>query len=103
MPLPDTIRKRIEAEAVKRGVDPSQAVAKAETLSTDEPKTSDPEGGGSRPVADRLLIGFLPFIKVRELRELWLGLSERIPDDEMTCGDYQLKHGAGTVPQAVDE
>lgn len=91
MPLSDDTRKRIEAEAQRRGVDSKAAIAEAERGS------GDPAKGGTRPTAERLLIGFLPFIKVRELRSMWLGLPERIPDDELTCGDYALKHG-GAAP-----
>lgn len=107
MPLDPTTRARIVDEAKRRGIDPAVAIAAAEkvapaaeTAEDDAPSTSD---APARPVADRLLIGFLPFIKVRELRALWLGLDDRIPDDEMTCGDYQLKHGgAAAAPAATD-
>ena len=98
MPLSDTARERIEAEARRRGDDPAAAVAEAEKRSGAE-RSGDtdktPEAGKpKRPVVERLLIGFLPFVKVHELRSIWLGLADRIPDDELTCGEYQLKHGA---------
>jgi phage gp29-like protein len=68
---------------------------------------TDQEAGveaSNHPAADRLLVGFLPFIKVRELRDVWLGLDERIPDDEMTCGEYQAKHGvAGQAGTGGDD
>lgn len=96
MALPDTTRKRIKDEAEKRGADPAKAIAEAERIAAGREPAERPGGEQpmpGKPVADRLLIGFLPFIKVRELRAEWLGLSERIPDDELTCGEYQLKHG----------
>ena len=100
MPLSDAQRAALAAAAAERGLDEAQLVAAAERLGE--------EGGEAepvRPLADRLLIGFLPFIKVVELRSLWLGLPERIPDDEMTCGDYQMKHGgdAGTGAAEAEE
>jgi len=109
--LSDVTRKRIEAEARKRGLDPAEAIAQAESRGT-SPATSPakdpatPAGSAdsnapSRPIAERLLIGFLPFIKVRELRSLWLGLPDRIPDDELTCGEYSIKHG-GAPGSATD-
>lgn len=109
MPLDPATRDRVVAEAKRRGADPQAALAAAERVApkpkADAPSDaqSDKPAGGdtSRPVADRMLIGFLPFIKVRELRELWLGLDDRIPDDELTCGDYQAKHG-GAAAAPVD-
>ena len=109
--LPDDVRQRIEAEAKRRGIDPREAIAEAERLSKSKAQpsnektsesSSESPGDTGRPVADRLLIGFLPFIKVRELREHWLGLTERIADDELTCGDYQLKHGGAGQPTAPE-
>ncbi len=103
MPLSPAIRARVVDEAKRRGIDPAVALRAAESaapVEDDVPSTSD---APTRPVADRLLVGFLPFIKVRELRALWLGLDDRIPDDEMTCGDYQVKHGgAAAAPAATD-
>lgn len=103
--LPSAIRKRIEDEAVKRGADPAEAVAEAERLSA---SSGGKDGGGSdeapaRPLAERLLIGFLPFIKVRELRSLWLGLTEPVIDDELTCAEWQLKHGSPASTSAPPE
>ncbi len=63
-------------------------------------KGGEPDGP-TKPVADRLLIGFLPFITVKELRTNWLGLTDSIPDDGMTCGDYQLKHGGAAAAPAT--
>jgi hypothetical protein len=103
MPLSAEQKARVEAEAKRRGVDPAAAIAEAEKRSGPEQSvssdTSDPKA--ERPVADRLLIGFLPFIKVRELRSIWLGLDERIADDELTCAEYQVKHGA-TAPSTPE-
>lgn len=104
MPLDPAAEKRIRAEAAKRGQDPDAAVARAEKSGA-KPSGNDapakPDAGG-KPVADRLLIGFLPFIKVRELRAEWLGLTERIDDDEMTCGDFAAKHGGTAAPTAAE-
>lgn len=96
MALPDHIRAQIVEEAERRGVDPGKALAHAEALSSPAPGPGDPRSGSAapmRPLAESLLIGHLPFVKVRELRQLWLGLDERITgeiNDEMTCGEFQL-------------
>lgn len=101
--LPDVVRKRIEAEAIKRGQDPAKAIAQAERLANGQSEESDEEtpstgSKSSRPTFERLLIGVLPFIKVRELRSIWLGLPDRIPDDELTCGEFQVKYGGASTP-----
>jgi hypothetical protein len=102
MPLDQATRDRVIAEAKRRGVDPDAAIAAAEKVAPKQPAHKDAPAADApaRPIADRLLIGFLPFIKVRELRAVWLGLDERIPDDELTCGDYQIKHGVPTAATA---
>jgi hypothetical protein len=103
LPLDASTMKRIRDEAMKRGADPEKALAEAERLrASSTPKAPAAEADApaeknGRPLADRLLIGFLPFIKVRELRTHWLGLPDSIPDDDLTCGDYQLKHGGGAA------
>lgn len=85
---------RISEEAKRRGVDPVAAIAEARrlTASVSEAQSKLPSGL-TRPVADHLLIGFLPFIRVRELRTTWLGLPDPIPDDDLTCGEYVARHG----------
>ena len=102
MALPDTTRKRIEAEAAKRGVDPAKALAASERISKPSAPTESKAVATGKPLADRLLIGFLPFIKVRELRAEWLGLSERITDDDLTCGEFQAKYGGAGQSAVAD-
>lgn len=102
-------RARVEAEAKRRGVNPAAAVAEAERIDAAKPAEAPaPEAAPvkdaatARPVADRLLIGFLPFIKVHELRTLWLNLPERIADDELTCSEFAIKHGGPVAPTTAD-
>lgn len=103
MPMNDEQRKRIADEARRRGQDPARAVSAAEKrfASKAAPEQKDAATGAqpaSALVVDRLLIGYLPFVKVRELR-MKLGFTDRIADDEMTCLQYQLKYGG--VPTAT--
>lgn len=105
MPLDPATEKRIRDEAARRGVDPGDAVAEAEkfaakkqpsaTGSSDEP--AKPDG---RPTFDRFLLGALPFVTVREFRSVWLGLSERVPDDDLMTGDFLAKHGGAAAAPA---
>lgn len=91
----------LKAAAEREGVDAAEllAAAEQETGGAEKPAPSSRAAKGEaaradgRPVADRLLVGFLPFIKVKELRAIWLGLTDSIPDDELTCGEYAAKHG----------
>lgn len=96
---------RLTAEAERRGVDPRRLIAAAEADAPAAKPAKDGETARSdgRPTNERLLIGHLPFIKVVELRQIWLGLTDRIPDDEMTCGEYAAKHGGGSAPTTTPE
>jgi hypothetical protein len=78
---PET-EKRIRARAQEQGDDPDEAVAEAQRLLDAEP---------GRPPLERLQ-PFLPFIKVHELREHWLGLSDRMADDELSCSTFLAQH-----------
>jgi hypothetical protein len=105
MPLDRDMEQRVRAAAEARGHDPDEAVAEAEKrMASRAAKGNAPKTGeASRPVADRLLVGFLPFIKVKELRANWLGLPDSIPDDELTCAQYQAKHGGAAAAPAAPE
>lgn len=103
MALSTAQKEALTRAAEREGVDPAELLAAAEQETAEPaPAAAEKTGGdakpaGGRPVAERLLVGFLPFIKVHELRALWLGLPDRIPDDEMTCGDFAAKHGGATA------
>ena len=114
MSLSASQRQALVEAAAREGVDSSALLAAAEALVGDgavKPAESAgevsveskgvPSSQQGHPAADRLLIGFLPYIRVRELRSVWLGLDERLKDDEMTCGAFQLKYVGGGSP-AVD-
>lgn len=112
MPLDPRQRARIEAEATKRGADPKAAIAHAEKLAASRDKAKpdkSPAGdadASAAPSSEKpILVGFAPFVKVREVRA-YMGLTERIPDDDMMCGAFAAKYsGAGSPapsPRAED-
>lgn len=108
MPLDPQQRERIEAEAEKRGADPAKAVAEAERIAGSRDKAKPAADGAvapatGKPTFELLLIGVLPFIRVRELRKEWLGLAESLPDDDMTCGAFAAKYGGAGSPVADAE
>lgn len=110
-PLSDIDRKRLVQAAEERGLDPDEVIRAAERHDAernalrdntdkrdDDDDQDDADGAGKRddgrPIAERMLIGFLPFVTVREFRSLWLGLDERVPDDELMTGEWLLIHGS---------
>lgn len=103
MPLDEMTRRRIRAMAEQRGQDPDAAVSAAESMAGGSSPGEFEEGAAGRPTFERLLIGVLPFIKVRELRSIWLGLPERVQDDEMFCGEFAAKHGGAASAPAAPE
>lgn len=103
MPLDE---RAIRTEAKRRGVDEEKAVAEARrivgerapaSVNDDDDDDSAEAKTPGRPSFERLLLGVLPFIRVRELRTIWLGLDEPLPDDEMTCGAFAAKYGGGAA------
>lgn len=107
MQLDPKQRTRIEAEAAKRGADPKAAIAHAEKIAAARDKAA-PGGKSKDAPADaaaerQILVGFVPFVKVREVRA-YMGLTERIADDEMMCGEFAAKYsGAGSpAPTAAE-
>lgn len=97
MPLDPKREQAIRAEAQRRGLDPDEAVKRAGGAAS--PDDALPAG---KPTFERMLIGAFPFVTVAELRKHWLGLDERIKDDHLTCGEFQLKYGGGAAPAPAD-
>ena len=95
MALSEQQRSRIVALARERGVDPEEALEAAESMSGGraEGGAGDPVAADGKPLAERFLIGFLPYVRVREFREIWLGLDARVPDDELMTGEWLDLHG----------
>lgn len=100
--LSESQKAALRAAAEAEGLDEAELLRAAEAeIGERAPAQGNKQpskGGSARPVADRLLVGFLPFIRVRELRKHWLGLEEPLPDDDMTCGAFAAKHGGDSAP-----
>lgn len=91
--LSEDEKAKLRAAAVAEGVDPDALVAAAEESS------SEPAEGG-KGVADRLLIGFLDYVKVKELRER-LGFTDRVAGDEELCTAFSIARGMKPDPNKV--
>lgn len=96
MSLDPAVEQRIRAEAARRGIDPGKAIAHAESIAPKADSQAHADAP-AHPVFDRMLIGALPFVTVREFRSVWLGLDARIPDDELMCGEFAAKHGGASA------
>lgn len=100
MPLDQRQRTAVEGEAKRRGIDPAKATAAAERI-VDKAPSRSPAGDASAatPAASDkpILVGFAPFVRVREVRA-YMGLTERIPDDDMMCGEFAAKYGGAGSP-----
>lgn len=98
MPLTEQQRAALQAEAKKRGVDPNKLIAEAEGVVAErdgkQPKGEPTAPGAGEP--PKLFMYHLPFVRVREVRQVWLGLTESFPGDEEIASDWAAKHGGGS-------
>lgn len=96
MPLDPRKESVIRSEAERRGLDPEEAIRRANAAVSGSAPASEGASSAStgKPTAERLLIGFLPFVTVKELRSIWLGLDAPFIDDGLSCAEWQVKHGA---------
>ena len=98
--LTEDIKLQLRQAAIAEGANPDEVIAEAEALAVDQlPEDGKPAEGG-KPIAERLLVGFLFALRVNELREHWLGMEPNLPDGELSCLQYQFKHGGGKAPSA---
>lgn len=88
MPLDEQTLALLRTAAAQERVDPNALIAIAEA-----------EGAEPKGAAERMLIGYLPWVKVKELRAK-LGLTERVEGDEELCLAYGIKRGFIAPPSA---
>ena len=97
MPLTDKQRAALEAKAKENGVDPAKLIAEAEAMSGgSDASGSKASSGAEQP---KLFMYLLPFVTVREVREVWLGLSESFPGDGEVASAWAAKQGGNTGGQ----
>lgn len=100
MPLTEQQKSALEAEAKKHGIDPAELVAEAEAVLSKR-DSKQPGGKGDAPAPDagelpKLFMYHLPFVRVREVRQIWLGLTESFPGDDEIASEWAAKHGGGS-------
>jgi hypothetical protein len=108
MPLDPQQREALERAARENGVDPADLIKAAEEeLAGAEPKpdgkptTKDARGGepaSSEP--PKLFQYHLPFVRVREVRKVWLKLDEPFPGDEEIAAEWAAKFESAQPPDA---
>lgn len=105
MPLTSKQRAALEAKAKEKGIDPAELIAEAEALSapSTDAKTKPDAPSGEQP---KLFMYLLPFVTVKEVREVWLGLSDSFPGDNEVASAWAAKQGGGssggTPPPATE-
>ena len=102
MALSEDQRRKLEERALADGIDAGALIAAAEQeLAGGEPG-GEPSGvPGSGVELPKLFQYHLPFVRVREVRRRWLGLTEAFPGDEAIASEWSMQHG-GEGPAAPD-
>lgn len=101
--LTEKQRAALEVKAKAAGVDPAKLIAEAERLAEagDEKPDAKPEGSKAAPSAEqpKLFMYLLPFVTVREVRQVWLGLDDSFPGDGEVASAWAAKQGGSTPPE----
>lgn len=95
MALTSQQRAALEAAAKERGIDPAKLIAEAEAMSgSDETSAKESEPSSAEP--PKLFMYLLPFVRVREVRKIWLKLEESFPGDDAVAAEWAAKFGGGS-------
>lgn len=92
--LTDEQRDALEAAAKEAGVDPDDLIKEAESLSSGPPRAESSEDAATKE-QPKLFMYLLPFVRVREVRKIWLGLDESFPGDNEIASAWAAKQGGG--------
>ena len=102
MPLSEQQKATIERVAAERGVSVADLTAEAERMLAEQPRTAN-EKATSGAVAEqpKLFMYLLPFVTVREVRMVWLGLEASFAGDDEVASSWAAKQGGSvSVPTA---
>ena len=102
--LTDEQKKKVSDLARSKGVSESDALSAAEKLIAGGDGSIEPAQEESALAAERFLIGFLPYITVREFRTLVLGISGDVVDSDKFTGEWLDIHGSQSAePSQIDK
>lgn len=93
MALTSQQRAALEAKAREHGVDSAKLIAEAESMLQGDGKQTNASAGAEQP---KLFMYLLPFVTVREVRAVWLGLSDSFPGDSEIASAWAAKQGGNT-------
>ena len=88
MPLSPEQTKQLRAIAADEGVNAERLIAVAEGVSNEPP-------AGARTDDQKLFMYLLPFVRVKEVRSRWLGLTDAFPGDDQVASDWATAHPMG--------
>ena len=108
MPLSDSQRAALEKAAVENGVAAADLIAAAEeemsAVEREEPSAVKSSASSSSTDPPKLFQYHLAFVRVREVRRVWLGLDEPFPGDNEIAAEWAAKFsGPASGPAATDE
>lgn len=87
--------QRLRDVAAREGIDPERLIAVARRMDEGGDRQGPmPESRGEAN-APKLYMYLLPFVKVSEVRQVFLGLSEPFPGDNEVASDWAAKHSLG--------
>lgn len=105
VPLSEKQKELLRAEADKRGIDPDKLIAAAEREAGRSQDSTAPKAANvsaERAEPPKLFQYHLPFVTVREVRQVWLGLTDAFPGDNAIAAEWAAEHGAsGSVEAKV--
>lgn len=113
MPLSEEQKAELRAQAEAAGIDPARAIAAAESIAEaesardapDDEKPKSAKAGAAPPAEElpKLFMYHLPFVRVREVRQRWLGLTEAFPGDDEVAAQWAAKmQPTSGTPAATD-
>lgn len=106
MPLSQEQRAALERAAADNGVDPAALieVADAELAARDAPPNADAAAIAAEQAEPPKLFQYhLPFVRVREVRRVWLRLEEPFPGDDEIAAEWAAKFTGPATSQPPDE
>jgi hypothetical protein len=91
----------LQSEAVRRGLDPDALIKEAERLATEDEPKGDNKSNAPQGEQPKLFMYLLPFVRVREVRQVWLGLTESFPGDDEVASAWAAKQAGGSLAPAA--
>ena len=107
MPLSDSQRAALEKAAVENGVAAADLIAAAEeemsAVEREEPSAVKSSASSSSTDPPKLFQYHLAFVRVREVRRVWLGLDEPFPGDNEIAAEWAAKFSGPTSGSAATD